>query len=86
MRSLQHDRQCAVRALQPSAPHSCTLHMRDGARLECKFLVYAVRDVSLSTAASMAEAGRLVNACNAVQSGSDAMEITASQAHFRSIP
>jgi hypothetical protein len=60
--------------------------MHDGARLERELLVHAVRNVSLSTAAFMAEAGRLVNACNGVQSGSDAMEITASQAHFRSIP
>jgi hypothetical protein len=46
--------------------------MHDGATLERKLLVHTVRNVSLSTAAFMAEAGRLVNACNGVQSGSDA--------------
>ena len=46
--------------------------------------VHAARNASSSTAASAGEAGRPVNARSGAQSGSDDVEMTLSQARFRS--
>ncbi len=53
-------------------------------RLARKSRAHALRNASSSTAASAAEAGRPVNARSGAQSGSDAVEMTVSQARFRS--
>ena len=54
------------------------------ARLARRSRAHAVRNASSSTADSAAEAGRPVNARRGAQSGSDAVEMTVSQARFRS--